>query len=195
MERLFHKSGFFVDVRDEAQAITKILLGKELGFSPIWSMTNIHVIKGKPELSANALASLVRLSGTYDYEVIETTDTACTLRFKRGDEELGVSTFQIGDATRAGLVKKDSNWTKYPRAMLFARAMSQGVRMYCPRRERGGPTLRGRRDFSSNGRMGPWAGRNGSAGIRSLLQGATSSDVGDVMCLNLPTATTSAEPE
>lgn len=45
---------------------------------------------------------------------------------------MGRSEFTIGDAQRAGLVRSGGNWTKWPRAMLFARAMSQGVRTFAP---------------------------------------------------------------
>lgn len=153
--KVFTKSGYFSDVRDEAQAITKILLGKELGFSPIWSMLNIHVIEGKPELSANALASLVQLNEIYDYEVLENTDIICSLRFMRGVKELGISTFTIDDAKRAQLPFKSrkgnpTGWVKWPKAMLFARAMSQGVRTHCPSVSAAGP-LYVEGEISSNG--------------------------------------------
>jgi hypothetical protein len=47
-------------------------------------------------------------------------------------EELGEFTYAIEDAERAGLVKEGSSWVKYPQNMLFARAISSGVRLYCP---------------------------------------------------------------
>jgi hypothetical protein len=46
----------------------------------------------------------------------------------------GVSPFSMDDARAAGLVKEHpkSAWRAHPRNMLFARAMSNGVRWYCP---------------------------------------------------------------
>lgn len=133
---IFTRSGYFRDVRDQAQAVVKILYGRELGFSPVVSMMGIHVIEGKPSLSSNLLGTLVKRSGKYDYRVTESTDKACRLEFfvcgagKR--ESLGFAAFTIEDAQRANLVKPNSGWAKYPKAMLFARALSAGVRLHCP---------------------------------------------------------------
>ena len=60
---LLAKSGYFQDAKDAAQACVKVLAGQELGLPPIASMMGIHVIKGKVELSANLIASLVRRHG------------------------------------------------------------------------------------------------------------------------------------
>jgi hypothetical protein len=49
-------------------------------------------------------------------------------------EVLGESSFSMQDAKDAQLVKEHakSAWRAHPRNMLFARAMSNGVRWYCP---------------------------------------------------------------
>jgi hypothetical protein len=132
MGEIFCKSGFFKDARDASQAIVKILLGRELGLSPVIAMTSIHIVEGKPELSANLLASLVKQSARYDYRVRETSNTACTIDFIQDGEVVGESTFLIDDAKRARIYREGGSWTRYPKAMLFARAMSQGVRAHCP---------------------------------------------------------------
>ena len=132
MGEIFVKSGFFKDARDASQAIVKILLGRELGLSPVIAMTSIHIVEGKPELSANLLASLVKQSARYDYRVRETSNTACTIDFIQDGEVVGESTFLIDDAKRARIYREGGSWTRYPKAMLFARAMSQGVRAHCP---------------------------------------------------------------
>lgn len=133
--KVLQASGYFKDVRDQAQAVTKILFGRELGISPINSMSAIHIIEGKPTLSANLLAALIKRSGKYDYRVKVSTPTCCQITFlqKAGAawEEIGVSEFNWDDARAAGVTGK-SNWKTYPKAMLFARALSQGERMYCP---------------------------------------------------------------
>lgn len=134
--KVFQASGYFKDVRDQAQAVTKILYGRELGISPINSMSGIHIVEGKPTLSSNLMAALIKRSGKYDYRVKVWTDDVCTLTFrqKAGDawEEVGDSSFTMEDARRAGVIRQGSGWTKYPKAMLFARALSQGERTYCP---------------------------------------------------------------
>ena len=133
---IFVQSGFFKDLRDQAQAVVKILYGRELGFSPVASVMGIHVIEGKPSLSSNLMGALVKRSGRYDYRVNEWTEKACELTFMQligGKWEIsGPSRFTIEDAQRAGVMRAGGSWTKYPKAMLLARALSAGVKAYCP---------------------------------------------------------------
>jgi hypothetical protein len=131
LAKAMSESGFFPEARAQAQAVTKILAGQELGIGPVTSMTGIHVIKGKITLSANLIASAVRRSGKYDYAVRHLDDQRCEIEFYRDGKPIGVSTFTMEDAKRAGLSNGD-NWRKYPPNMLFARAMSNGARWYCP---------------------------------------------------------------
>jgi hypothetical protein len=128
----FVKSGYFTDVRDVSQAIVKIMAGREFGFGPFASMTNIYIIQGRPSLGANLMASAVKSNAHYDYRVRQMTDAVCEIEYfqRNGDkwESLGVSKFTQEDARKAGT----KNLDKFPRNMLFARAMSNGVRWYCP---------------------------------------------------------------
>lgn len=132
----FVASGMFSDTKQLNQAIVKIVAGQELGLPAVYSMQNINLIRNRLTTSANTLAMLVKRSGKYNYHVKEHTDVACTIIFsERYDDkwlEVGTSKFTIDDARRADLVKPDSGWIKYPRAMLFSRAISQGARIYCP---------------------------------------------------------------
>ena len=129
---VFVASGYFKDARQQAQAVVKIMYGQELGLSPIVSMMGLHIVEGKPELSSNIMAALVKQSGRYDYKVVDNTDGLCVLAWTQDGEPVGNSSFSIGDAKRARLVKEGSGWTKYPKSMLFARALSSGVRTFCP---------------------------------------------------------------
>ena len=124
------QSGFFSDSRQAAQAVVKVLAGQELGLGPIASMTGIYIVKGKVTLSANAMASVIKNSGRYDYRVTEHNDTICTVEYYEQGKRIGISSFSMQDAQRAGLAGGD-NWKKYPRNMLFARAMSNGAKWFC----------------------------------------------------------------
>jgi hypothetical protein len=128
---IFAKSGMFSDVRDAAQAIVKILAGRELGLPPLMSMTKIYIVKGQVAISATAMAALIKQSGVYDYRIAELTNERCTVIFFERGQEVFRSTFTIEDAKRAGVAGGDS-WQKYPRNMLFARALSNGARFVCP---------------------------------------------------------------
>ena len=124
-------SGFFTDIKQASQAIVKILAGRELGFGAFASMTGVNIIQGKPTLGANLLAAAIKRTGKYNYRIKEMTDQACELEFYENGQIVGPSRFTMSDAKAAGLDNKD-NWRKYPRNMLFARAISNGQRWYCP---------------------------------------------------------------
>lgn len=125
-------SGFFSDTRQASQAIVKILAAREIGLGPFAGMTGVNIIQGKPAFGANIMAACVKKSGRYNYHVTEMNDKACTIEFmERLDGKWstsGESKFTIDDARKAGT----KNLDKFPRNMLFARAMSNGVRWYCP---------------------------------------------------------------
>jgi len=124
------ESGFFEDTRSAAQAVVKMLAGRELGFGPVASMTGVDIIKGKVAIKPKLLASAVDSSPQYDYKVKEHNDTECRIEFFKNGELRGTSTFTMADATKAGLAGKEM-WGKYPRNLLWARAMSNGVNWYC----------------------------------------------------------------
>ena len=134
--KAFVASGFFTDVKSISQGIVKVQAGKELGIPPVYAMQNINMIKGRLCSNANTMALLVKRSGRYNYRITEHTDALCLIVFKELVEgkwvDIGESKFTIDDAKRAKLVFPDSAWIKYPRAMLFSRAISQGARIYCP---------------------------------------------------------------
>lgn len=121
-------SGYFSDAKSEAQAVVKILAGRELGIGPVASMTGIHIIQGKPAIGAGLIASLVKRSGRYNFRVKTLSDTEASIEFFENGQPIGTSTFTEADAKRAGT----QNMGKFPRNMLFARAMSNGVRWFCP---------------------------------------------------------------
>jgi hypothetical protein len=128
MAKAFAESGMFADTKSAAQAIVKIQAGQEIGIPPFAAMTGIHIIQGKPTIGAGLIASRVKGSGKYDYKVIEASEKVCSIDFYQGATKIGNSTFTIDDAKKA-LTK---NIDKFPKNMLFARAISNGVKWYCP---------------------------------------------------------------
>jgi hypothetical protein len=124
----FFKSGMFSDIKSAQQAVVKIMAGAEMGISPFAAMSGIHIIQGKPTIGAGLMAARVKGFGKYDYRVLEHTDKVCSIEYFQGVNSLGVSTFTIDDAKKAGT----KNLDKFPKNMLFARAMSNGVKWYTP---------------------------------------------------------------
>lgn len=131
VSKLLADSGYFTDARDAAQCGVKVLAGLEMGIGAFSSMAGIHVIKGKPSIGAGLMAAAVKRSGKYNYRVTKHTATECIIDFFERGEACGTSSFSMDDAKAAGLVNND-NWKRAPRNMLFARALSNGVRWYCP---------------------------------------------------------------
>ena len=137
LSKVMIQSGFFPDVKTMAQAVVKIVAGKELGFGPVASLRHIYVHRGHIGLMAQLIASAIRNSGRYDYKILACDDEKCEIEFFRLVREqawdsLGTAAFTIQEATRAGLVKEDSAWKTYPSDVLFARAMTRGQRRFCP---------------------------------------------------------------
>lgn len=134
MAKAFKESGLFPDLKSEAQAIVKIQAGKELGIEPFASIQGVNIVLGKPVMSANLQAGLIKKSGRYNYKVLEHNEQVCRLEFyeKWGDtwQLIGNSEYSTKEALQAGLTHKD-NWKKHPKNMLFARAMSNGAKWYC----------------------------------------------------------------
>lgn len=128
LAKAFAESGMFADTKSAAQAIVKIQAGQEIGIPPFAAMTGIHIIQGKPTIGAGLIASRLKGSGKYDYRVIEASEKVCSIDFYQGNTKIGNSTFTIEDAKKA-LTK---NIDKFPKNMLFARAISNGVKWYCP---------------------------------------------------------------
>ena len=124
----FHKSGMFNDIKSAQQAVVKIMAGAEMGISPFAAMSGIHIIQGKPTIGAGLMAARVKGFGKYDYKVIEHNEKICQIEYFQGKDSIGVSTFTIEDAKKAGT----KNLDKFPKNMLFARAMSNGVKWYTP---------------------------------------------------------------
>lgn len=124
----FYKSGMFADIKSAQQAVVKIMAGAEMGISPFAAMAGIHIIQGKPTIGAGLMAARVKGFGKYDYKVIEHNEKVCSIEYFQGKESIGVSTFTLDDAKKAGT----KNLDKFPKNMLFARAMSNGVKWYTP---------------------------------------------------------------
>lgn len=128
MAKTFAESGMFTDAKAMGQAFVKIQAGQEIGIPPFAAMSGIHIIQGKPTLGAGLIASAIKGSGKYDYRVQKLDDKICTIDFLQSNEVIGTSTFTIEEAKKA-LTK---NIDKFPKNMLFARAISNGVKWFCP---------------------------------------------------------------
>jgi hypothetical protein len=129
--KVLAESGFFQDSRGAAQAVAKILAGAELGFGPVASMTGVNIIKGRVTLSANLMAAAIKRHPHYTYRLREHSAERCVIDFIESGEIVGESSFSMDDAKQAGLASSE-NYRKYPKNMLFSRAISNGAKWFCP---------------------------------------------------------------
>lgn len=118
----------------EADVLMTVMAGAELGLGPILSIRSIHVIDGKPTLSADLIAALcLRRADVCEYlQPTESSATKATYTAKRKGAPAPVTmSFTIEEAKMAGLAGK-GNWLKYPAAMLRARCISAICRAVFP---------------------------------------------------------------
>jgi hypothetical protein len=125
------RSGYFTDVKSEAQAIAKVMAGRELGLPAFASMAGIHIIQGKPALGSNVIATLIDNNPRYDYKIKKHDSKECIIDFYRNGVLHGTSSFTMEEAQTAGLTNNPS-WKKFPSDMLFARAITRGARRFAP---------------------------------------------------------------
>jgi hypothetical protein len=121
--------------------VTAALMGRELGWGVTTAMRFVHVIDGKPSVSPEGMAALVRRAG---HSIVgSTSSTAATVTGRRGDSGDEMTfTFTLDDAVHAGLCQlregkpfsrsrdgKRLPWETYTQSMLWARALGQLCRM------------------------------------------------------------------
>lgn len=120
-------------VNTPQKALTIMQAGREIGVPPTYALRNIHVIEGKPTVSAELLMALVRRTyGQAAIRVQEASNLQCVVQYReQGWDGISTLTYSIADAEAAGLASRPM-WKKYPRAMLRSRAVSEAVRMAFP---------------------------------------------------------------
>lgn len=108
-----------------------VLFGEEMGLGPMQSLTQIHVIEGKPSISPELMRALVFKAG-HRIDIKLASETKAVLYGKRSDSGSEATVeWTMQDAQRAGLAGRGA-WKTYPRAMLMARATSELCRMLFP---------------------------------------------------------------
>jgi len=173
------------DLRGKPHEIVVIALtARELRIPMMQAVNKIHVIEGKPSMSAELMSALILRDG-HSIQVVDSTSERAVVGYRRREwpaDQQGVFEWTIQDARNAGLLdiwferwnstasgknwketwtfpgqvqsldeitpdmlrqldapewalpgkagpKSKDNWWKYPKAMLWARAISQVARM------------------------------------------------------------------
>lgn len=134
---VFAASGMFNRNQDQQKTLAccavQLMAGMEVGVTPFAAITGIYIVNGRPGFSAQLLAQAIKRHPRYDYRVQEKTAELCRIAFFQDGAELGVETFTMEMARRAGLLTgRGGPWQQYPEAMLFARCLTAGMRTHCP---------------------------------------------------------------
>ena len=119
---------FGMKTADEAFAL--MLIAQAEGMHPAIAARDYHVIQGRPTLKADAmLARFQNAGGKVQWDVY--TDAEVTGTFSHPSGGSLKLTWTFAQAKSIGLTGKD-NWKNYPRAMLRARVISEGIRTVYP---------------------------------------------------------------
>ncbi len=129
MARAFVDSGMF-GIDNVASALSLLLIAQAEGLHPAKAMQDYHVIQGKPALKADAmLARFQHAGGKVSDWVL--TDARVSAKFSHPSGGEAVIEWTMERARVAELGGKGM-WKKYPRQMLRARVISEGVRTVYP---------------------------------------------------------------
>jgi hypothetical protein len=124
------KSNLF-GVKTPEEAMALMLIAQAEGQHPAIAARDYHIIKGRPALKADALLARFQSAGG-KVEWKEYTDDVVTGVFSHPSGGSISVTWTVSQAKSIGLVRPDSGWVKYPRAMLRSRCISEGIRAVYP---------------------------------------------------------------
>jgi 5'-3' exonuclease len=134
---IFNSRMFAVASPEAAMMI--LLTGRSLGLDAATSMRGVHIIKGKPSLSAALIEGLVLASGKCEYfQIVESTTERATYRTKRiGAPDSVIMSYTSDDSEREGLSKRtasgeESMHTRRPKTMYRWRCAADLARAVYP---------------------------------------------------------------
>lgn len=134
---VMQKSRLF-GVATTEQAMAIMLKGHELGLQLAASFEFVVVIQDKPSLIPRGALALILNSNQYtsmsidDQRDDKDQPTACIVTMKRKNGFSYTAIYTMADAQRAGLIKPDSGWAKYPSNMLRWRAIGYAADVVFP---------------------------------------------------------------
>jgi hypothetical protein len=112
------------------QATALMLIAQAEGYHPALAARDYHIIQGRPTLKAETMmARFQQQGGKVEWKTL--TDEEVTATFSHPSGGSATITWTFEQARKAGLTGKD-NWKNYPRAMLRARVVSEGIRTVFP---------------------------------------------------------------
>lgn len=129
MAQAIAKCGFF-GLKDETQVLALMAVAQAEGRHPASVAKDYHIIQNRPALKADAMLARFQSAGG-KVEWTKYTDAEVTGVFSHPQGGTLAVTWTLAQAKAIGLATKD-NWRLYPRAMLRARVISEGIRSVYP---------------------------------------------------------------
>ncbi len=123
------KSGLFA-MKTVEQAITLMALCRSEGLDPIQACRRYHIIQNRPAMRADAMQADFQARGG-KIKWISRDAERCEAEFAHPSGGAVTILWTLEMAKTAQLLGND-NWRKYPRQMLHARVVSEGVRAVLP---------------------------------------------------------------
>jgi hypothetical protein len=128
MARAFAASKLF-GVQNPEQALALCLVAQAEGRHPASAAQDYHIIQNRPSKKADAmLRDFLSSGGKVEWHALDDKTADATFSHPQGGTVR--ITWDMARATTAGL--KTDMWKKYPRQMLRARVVSEGVRTVFP---------------------------------------------------------------
>lgn len=114
-----------------SQAVTLMLVAQSEGLHPATAARDYHIIQNRPAMKADTmLARFQQSGGVVEWQDYTASKVSASFRHPQSPKPVLVE-WTIEMAKSIGLAGKD-NWKKYPRQMLRARVISEGVRTCYP---------------------------------------------------------------
>jgi hypothetical protein len=129
MAEAIAKSKLF-GMKSTEEALALMLIAQAEGLHPAIAARDYHVISGRPSLKADAMmARFQAAGGSVSWSVLTDTNAAATFSHPQGGTvEI---TWDLARAAQAQVLG-NAMWKKYPRQMLRARVLSEGIRTVFP---------------------------------------------------------------
>lgn len=130
-------------IKSPQQAIVLASKGRELGLEPLYALSVLYLVHGKPALEGEAMLGLaLRRYPQARLVWQEQSHKRAELKMARPGDDYSSFEFTVQDALRAGIISKINEdgsvvagnkvWEKYTRDMLMWRTVARAVRFLFP---------------------------------------------------------------
>lgn len=116
--------------KDESQAMSLMLLAQAEGCHPMTAIQDFDIVQNRPARKTHSILARFQAAGGSVKWVEITAARACGI-FTHGQGGSLEVEWTFEQAKKIGLTGKD-NWKNYPKAMLRARCIAEGVRAVFP---------------------------------------------------------------